>query len=154
MRKGFTRKPQADEPATRVKNYITRSGLQRLKDEHRFLLTRERPAVTEVSRSTLAGKPCPHHYACRSKRLRYLKGSIVLSETHDYPLLRQVLHCTFVTPDQLFQLMRLDYCASSRTAFDNRLRRLLAHQLLLRHDIATMSRGVVYSISPAGASEL
>src|SRR5213079_1760526 len=48
MRKGFTRKPQADEPATRGKNYITPSGLQRLKDEHRFLLTRERPAVTEV----------------------------------------------------------------------------------------------------------
>jgi len=48
MRKGFTRKPKADEPATPVKNYITRSGLQRLKDEHRFLLTRERPAVTEV----------------------------------------------------------------------------------------------------------
>src|SRR5438105_2413502 len=42
MRKGSTRKPQADEPATRVKNYITRSGLQRLKDEHQFLLTRER----------------------------------------------------------------------------------------------------------------
>src|SRR3954466_13709371 len=48
MRKGFTRKPQADEPATRGKNYITRSGLQRLKDEHWFLLTRERPAVAEV----------------------------------------------------------------------------------------------------------
>jgi hypothetical protein len=48
MRKGFTRKPQGDEPATPGKNYITRSGLQRLKDEHRFLLTRERPAVTEV----------------------------------------------------------------------------------------------------------
>ena len=31
-----------------VKNYITPSGLQRLKDEHRFLLTRERPAVTRV----------------------------------------------------------------------------------------------------------
>ena len=31
-----------------VKNYITPSGLQRLRDEHRFLLTRERPAVTEV----------------------------------------------------------------------------------------------------------
>src|SRR5471032_1989092 len=31
-----------------VKNYITPSGLQRLKDEHRFLLTRERPAVTLV----------------------------------------------------------------------------------------------------------
>src|SRR5258708_25672318 len=48
MRKGFTRKPQRDESATRVKNYITRSGLQRLKEEHRFLLTRERPAVAEV----------------------------------------------------------------------------------------------------------
>jgi transcription elongation factor GreB len=48
MRKGFTRKPKPDEPATHVKNYITPSGLQRLKDEHRFLLTRERPAVTEV----------------------------------------------------------------------------------------------------------
>jgi len=49
MRKGFTRKPQADEPATPLKNYITPSGLERLKDEHRFLLTRERPAVTEVA---------------------------------------------------------------------------------------------------------
>jgi transcription elongation factor GreB len=48
MRKGFTRKPQPDEPATPGKNYITPSGLQRLKDEHRFLLTRERRAVTEV----------------------------------------------------------------------------------------------------------
>src|SRR3982750_3037764 len=48
MRKGFTRKPQPDEPATRVKNYITPGGLQRLKDEPRFLLTRERPAVTKV----------------------------------------------------------------------------------------------------------
>ena len=48
MRKGFTRRPQPDEPATRVKNYITPGGLQRLIDEHRFLLTRERPAVTKV----------------------------------------------------------------------------------------------------------
>src|SRR5262245_65832200 len=30
------------------KNYITPSGLQRLRDELRFLLTRERPAVTQV----------------------------------------------------------------------------------------------------------
>ena len=48
MRKGFTRKPQGIGSATSVKNYITPSGLQRLKDEHRFLLTRERPAVVEV----------------------------------------------------------------------------------------------------------
>src|SRR5215469_16971152 len=48
MRKGFTRKPRENEPATPGKNYITPSGLQRLKDEHRFLLTRDRPAVVEV----------------------------------------------------------------------------------------------------------
>jgi len=30
------------------KNYITPTGLQRLRDELRFLLTRERPAVTQV----------------------------------------------------------------------------------------------------------
>jgi transcription elongation factor GreB len=54
--KGFSRKPDPknDEHAreTRaegvVKNYITPDGLQRLKDEHKFLLTRERPAVTQV----------------------------------------------------------------------------------------------------------
>jgi transcription elongation factor GreB len=31
-----------------LKNYITPAGLQRLKDEHLFLLSRERPAVVEV----------------------------------------------------------------------------------------------------------
>src|SRR5438128_10349215 len=37
-----------DAKLPRVNNYITPGGLQRLKDEHRFLLTRERPAVTKV----------------------------------------------------------------------------------------------------------
>ena len=48
MRKGFTRNPRPDTPAVRLKNYITPAGLQRLKDEHAFLLNRERPAVTQV----------------------------------------------------------------------------------------------------------
>ncbi|HZT78170.1 MAG TPA: transcription elongation factor GreB [Vicinamibacterales bacterium] len=38
----------APAPAAPPKNYITPDGLQRLRDEHRFLLTRERPAVTDV----------------------------------------------------------------------------------------------------------
>ncbi|HTU33169.1 MAG TPA: transcription elongation factor GreB [Candidatus Acidoferrum sp.] len=42
------REPAREEAAPPLKNYITPSGLQRLKDEHRFLLTRERPAVVEV----------------------------------------------------------------------------------------------------------
>ena len=86
--------------------------------------------------------------------MRYRKGMIALSEVRDYPLLRRVLHSGFVTSAQLYEFMKLDYCASSHNAFDNRLRRLLAHDVLVRHEIPTMNRGVVYSISRAGASEL
>jgi transcription elongation factor GreB len=61
MSKAFTKESDGeddehDDPAedaahaqlVGVKNYITPDGLQRLRDELRFLLTRERPAVTEV----------------------------------------------------------------------------------------------------------
>jgi transcription elongation factor GreB len=61
MRKAFTREPdsksvehgQAEEMAAHahvagVKNYITPGGFERLRDERRFLLLRERPAVTQV----------------------------------------------------------------------------------------------------------
>jgi transcription elongation factor GreB len=44
MKKALTKKSEI----AGVKNYITPIGLQRLKDEHRFLLARERPAVTQV----------------------------------------------------------------------------------------------------------
>jgi len=40
-----TTTPASKDPP---KNYITPAGLQRLRDERRFLVTRERPAVTEV----------------------------------------------------------------------------------------------------------
>jgi transcription elongation factor GreB len=42
------RGPVQDAPGPPLKNYITPAGLQRLKDEHEFLLIRERPAVVEV----------------------------------------------------------------------------------------------------------
>jgi len=42
------RGPRPEPPGPPLKNYITPAGLQRLKDEHRFLLSRERPAVVEV----------------------------------------------------------------------------------------------------------
>ena len=78
MRKGFTRKPQGDEPATRPKNYITPSVLQRLKDEHRFLLTRERRAVTEVVKWAASNgdrsENADYHYGKR--RLRQIDGRI------------------------------------------------------------------------------
>jgi transcription elongation factor GreB len=49
MGRGRLPKPEIVDPAApRLKNYITPAGLQRLKDEHKFLLMRERPAVTKV----------------------------------------------------------------------------------------------------------
>jgi transcription elongation factor GreB len=42
------REPVREAPGPKVRNYITPAGLQRLKDEYRFLLNRERPAVTQV----------------------------------------------------------------------------------------------------------
>src|SRR6201996_7450940 len=78
MRKGFTRKPQADEPATRGKNYITPSGLQRLKDEHRFLLARERPAVAEVVAGAASNGDRSENadYQYGKRRLRQIDGRI------------------------------------------------------------------------------
>jgi transcription elongation factor GreB len=42
------REPVRDAPGPKLKNYITPAGLQRLKDEHTFLMNRERPAVTQL----------------------------------------------------------------------------------------------------------
>ncbi len=67
--------------------------------------------------------------------MRYRKGSIAPSTAHDYPLLRQVLHSGFITHNQLFDFLRLDFCTFSRNAFNNRLLRLVKHRLLTRHDL-------------------
>lgn len=42
------REPVREEAGLPLKNYITPAGLQRLMDEHQFLLHRERPAVVKV----------------------------------------------------------------------------------------------------------
>jgi len=78
MRKGFTRKPQRDASGRGGKNYITRDGLQRLKDEHRFLLARERPAVTEVVAWAASNGDRRENadYQYSKRRLRQIDGRI------------------------------------------------------------------------------
>jgi hypothetical protein len=78
MRKGFMRRPQGDKPSTQGKNYITPSGLQRLKDEHRFLLTRERPAVAEVVAWAASNGDRSENadYQYGKRRLRQIDGRI------------------------------------------------------------------------------
>jgi transcription elongation factor GreB len=78
MRKGFTRQPRPDDPAPQGKNYITPSGLQRLKDEHRFLLTKDRPAVTEVVAWAASNGDRSENadYQYSKRRLRQIDGRI------------------------------------------------------------------------------
>src|SRR3979411_3341647 len=78
MRKVCTTNHPGDEPATPGKNYITRSGLQRLKDEHRFLLTRERPAVTGVVAWAASNGDRSENadYQYGKRRLRQIDGRI------------------------------------------------------------------------------
>lgn len=71
------RKPDAG-PISTVKNYITPSGLQRLKDEHHFLLTRERPAVTKVVAWAASNGDRSENadYQYGKRRLRQIDGRI------------------------------------------------------------------------------
>jgi len=97
MRKGFTRKPKPDDPAAQGKNYITPGGLQRLQDEYRFLLTRERPAVTEVVTWAASNgdrsENADYQYGKRrlrqiDGRLRFLSKRIEAAEVVDPEALR------------------------------------------------------------------
>src|SRR3569832_841889 len=61
-----------------VKNYITPGGLQRLRDELRFLLTRERPAVVEVVAwaASNGDRSEDADYQFGKRRLRQIDGRI------------------------------------------------------------------------------
>jgi hypothetical protein len=86
--------------------------------------------------------------------MRYRKGSISLSTTRDYPLLRQVLDSGAITHGQLFEFLRLDHYVFSRNAFNNRVLRLVKHGLLMRRNLPIPNHESVYSVTPAGASRL
>ncbi len=83
--------PEPVQPAG-TKNYITPAGLQRLRDELRFLLTRERPAVTQVV-SWAAGngdrsENADYQYGKRrlrqiDRRIRFLTKRIDAAEVVD-----------------------------------------------------------------------
>jgi transcription elongation factor GreB len=72
------REPVREEAGPRPKNYITPPGLQRLKDEHRFLLSRERPAVVEVVAWAAGNGDRSENadYLYGKRRLRQIDGRI------------------------------------------------------------------------------
>jgi transcription elongation factor GreB len=78
MRKGSTRRPHDDSPATLVKNYITPGGLERLKEEQRFLLNKDRLAVTQVVAWAASNGDRSENadYQYAKRRLRQIDGRI------------------------------------------------------------------------------
>ena len=81
-----------------VKNYITPAGLQRLRDELKFLLTRERPAVTNVVAWAAANgdrsENADYQYGKRrlrqiDRRIRFLRKRIDAAEVVDPELPRR-----------------------------------------------------------------
>jgi transcription elongation factor GreB len=83
MDRAFTRQPNrndqhAKEKAAGVRNYITPGGMQRLRDEHKFLLTRERPAVTKVVAWAAANGDRSENadYQYNKRRLRQIDSRI------------------------------------------------------------------------------
>ena len=87
--------------------------------------------------------------------MRYAKGSIQLSQAHDYPLLRQVLRSGFVTHDQLYCLMHLSHHEFNRHSFTWRLRRLVKHSFVVRQSMPRVAGGqFVYYIGDNGTTLL
>jgi len=83
MSKAFTRKPAKEAAHAQVagaRNYITPGGLERLRDEHRFLLIRERPAVTKVVAWAAANGDRSENadYQYNKRRLRQIDSRIRL----------------------------------------------------------------------------
>jgi transcription elongation factor GreB len=79
MRTGYTRRPKAEEPAANQDvNYITPSGLERLKDERHFLLTKDRPAVVKVVAWAAGNGDRSENadYQYSKRRLRQIDGRI------------------------------------------------------------------------------
>src|ERR1700677_1685769 len=72
------RGPVREEAGPALKNYITPAGLQRLKDEHLFLLSRERPAVVEVVAWAASNGDRSENadYQYGKRRLRQIDGRI------------------------------------------------------------------------------
>ena len=79
MRKGFTRRPKAEEPAANHgKNYITPGGIERLKEERHFLVSKDRPAVVEVVAWAASNGDRSENadYQYSKRRLRQIDGRV------------------------------------------------------------------------------
>lgn len=86
--------------------------------------------------------------------MRYARGSFVITDERDVPLLRQIRNSRFVSHQQLFEFLQYEALVSSRGTFNWRIHRLLKTQHIERVDGLTWRGSPVYSITPNGLIEL
>jgi hypothetical protein len=86
--------------------------------------------------------------------MAYPAGYIELNNERDVPLIKEVLHARFITHAQLFGLMQFAGVEACREAFNWRVKRLVDHGLLLRHDVPSFGRNFVYSLGPSGVMHM
>ena len=86
--------------------------------------------------------------------MRYWKGSIQLSPSQDFPLLRQILRSDHITHSQLFEFMQLTCRERSRQSFAWRIRRLVNHGLVRGRRTTCFGGEPVYSLTAEAAQEL
>ena len=79
MAQAFTRRPKRVEPTPdHGKNYITPGGIERLKEERHFLITKDRPAVVEVVAWAASNGDRSENadYQYSKRRLRQIDGRV------------------------------------------------------------------------------
>jgi len=86
--------------------------------------------------------------------MRLPKGSVDIGESHDLPLLRQVLDTQFVTHSQLWEFLRHSGSERSRDSLGWRVRRLVGAGFLNRRRFAMVDREFIYSVAKAGVTYL
>lgn len=86
--------------------------------------------------------------------MRYRKGSIELSPTHDAEILRLVLHARYISHEQLLRFFQFGADPILRGTFNWRVRRLVAHGLLQHENIPILGRTQIYSIGALGIEHL
>jgi len=86
--------------------------------------------------------------------MRYARGSIIISDAFDVPLLLHVRNCRFVSRSQLFNLLQYEAAHLPPSSYTARLNRLVRHDYIRILSGHTHRGSAIYSIAPKGLLEL
>jgi hypothetical protein len=86
--------------------------------------------------------------------MRYRRGTIIITEKGDIPLLRHVRNCRFVSRSQLFHLLEHETSFVQPSVHGWRINRLLRGDYIRLLNSHKHRRSAIFSIAPMGLAEL